>query len=102
MLLFLKYNRAYLDQKNSVQKREFRSYLRTLIEWRSDVTLLTSTKDSKKMVVKLSTKSQINEKLFTRLLVITIIKWLIHELVIFTTVIIVVYLRTNPKFYNIL
>jgi hypothetical protein len=91
MLLFLKFNRVYLNQKNLYQKKEFKSYILTLFNWRPDSYIIppvskNSNEEENPSIIKSPTTSQINKKLINRSIII-ILKYLIFELANFTLLI---------------
>jgi hypothetical protein len=54
MLLFLKFNRVYLNQKNLDQKKEFKSYILTLLNWRPNSYIIPPvTKNQMKKILRL-------------------------------------------------
>jgi hypothetical protein len=87
MLLFLKSNRVYLNQKNLDQKKEFKPYILTLFNWRPNYYIIPPvSKNSSSSIIKSLTTSQINKKLINRSIIV-IVKYLIFELCIFTLLI---------------
>jgi len=87
MLLFLKFNRAYLNQNNLYQKKEFKPYILTLFNWRVNSYIIPPTSENSNekenpLIIKSPTTSQINKKLFNCLIII-IIKLFIFDLTIF-------------------
>src|SRR4051794_16006334 len=97
MFMFLKFNRIYLNQKKSDQKKEFKPYLWTLFNWRFNSYIIpprseNSNEKENPLIIKSPTTSQINNKLISRL-IISIAKWLIYELAFFF---IVKYDRETP------
>ncbi|RIA86165.1 hypothetical protein C1645_878855 [Glomus cerebriforme] len=87
MLLFLKFNRTYLNQNKLDQKKEFKPYLLTLFNWRLNSYIIppTSKISNEKetlSIIKSPTTSQINKKLINRFIII-IAKWFIFEFAIF-------------------
>src|SRR6266498_3532055 len=79
MLLFLKFNNAYLNQKNSDQKKGFKSFLWTLFNIRFNSYIVplktrnSNEKENSLIIIASPTTSQINQKLFNRF-IITFIK----------------------------
>src|SRR5581483_4104363 len=87
MGLFLKFNRTYLNKKQSDQKGEFKSYLWTLFNFRFNSYIIppNSQNSDEKVNPKSPTTSQINEKLIRNFIVI-VAKWLIYELTLFISI----------------
>ncbi|PKC05261.1 hypothetical protein RhiirA5_421125 [Rhizophagus irregularis] len=101
MLLFLKFNRLYLDQKNLDQKKGFKSYISTLFNWRFNSYIIppvskNSNEKENPLIIKSPTTSQINKKLINRSLIV-IAKYLIFEFCIFTLLISANYKTEIPK-----
>ncbi|GBB92943.1 hypothetical protein RclHR1_02090007 [Rhizophagus clarus] len=89
MFLFLKFNRVYLNQKNSEQNKEFKSYILTFFNWRPNsyiIPPIANEKENLSINNNSPTTSQINKKLINRLMIF-IAKYLIFEFSIFTLII---------------
>ncbi|CAB4477063.1 unnamed protein product [Rhizophagus irregularis] len=101
MALFLKINRTYLDQKNLDQKKEFKSFISTLFNWRPDSYIIppvskNSNEKENPSIIKSPTTSQINKILINRSIII-IVKYLFLELGVFTLLILTNYKVEIPE-----
>jgi hypothetical protein len=97
LLLFLKFNRTYKNPKNS---KEFKSYLWSLFNWRSNSYIIPPEKN-KPLITKSPTTSQINKKLFKSFMVV-IAKWLMFEFAFSTLIISARWAPKVPeKFYYV-
>ncbi|PKC74062.1 hypothetical protein RhiirA1_450445 [Rhizophagus irregularis] len=101
MALFLKINRTYLDQKNLDQKKEFKSFISTLFNWRPDSYIIppvskNSNEKENPSIIKSPTTSQINKILINRSIII-IVKYLFLELGFFTLLILTNYKVEIPE-----
>ncbi|CAG8610781.1 1474_t:CDS:1 [Funneliformis mosseae] len=90
MLLFLKYNRSYLNQEVSDQKKEFKSFLWMIFNSRFNSYIVPPKKENSNekensLIITSPTTSQINKKIINRTL-ITFIKCLILKLVTFFSI----------------
>ncbi|CAI2168761.1 8750_t:CDS:1 [Funneliformis geosporum] len=90
MFMFLKSNRAYLNQEEYKQKKEFKSFLWTLFNMRFDSYIIPPKKESSNekenyLMIASPTTSQINKKLINRT-IITFTKWLILEFAAFISI----------------
>ncbi|CAG8584915.1 2287_t:CDS:1 [Funneliformis mosseae] len=85
MLLFIKYNRSYLNQEGSNQKKEFKSFLWMIFNSRFNSYIIPPKKENSNekensLIITSPTTSQINKKIINRT-IITFTKILILDLV---------------------
>ncbi|CAI2193544.1 6403_t:CDS:1, partial [Funneliformis geosporum] len=90
MLMFVQSNRAYLNQKDSKQKKEFKSFLWTLFNLRLNSYIIppnneNSNEKENSLIITSPTTSLINQKIINRI-IITFAKLLILELVMFNAI----------------
>ncbi|RGB26851.1 hypothetical protein C1646_769893 [Rhizophagus diaphanus] len=94
MLLFLKFNMTYNNSKNT---KEFKSYLWSLFNWRFDSYIIPpNSENSKFLIIKSPTTSQINKKLFKNFMIV-IAKWLMLEFTFSTFLISTKWATEIPK-----
>ncbi|CAG8554918.1 5416_t:CDS:1 [Funneliformis mosseae] len=90
MLMFLKSNRAYLNQEELKQKKEFKSFLWTLFNLRFNSYIIPPKKENtnergNSLMIASPTTSQINKKIINRT-IITFTKWVILELAMIVSI----------------
>ncbi|CAG8674961.1 6659_t:CDS:1 [Funneliformis mosseae] len=90
MFLFLKSNRVYLNQEDSKQKKEFKSFLWSLFNLRFNSYIIPPKKENSNekentLIITSPTTSQINQKIINRS-IITFAKCLILELVMYNAI----------------
>ncbi|CAI2168763.1 8751_t:CDS:1 [Funneliformis geosporum] len=90
MLLFLKFNRVYLNQEDHNKKKEFKSFLWTLFNSRFNSYIIPPKKDGSNekensLIITSPTTSQIYKKIINRI-IISFAKLLLLELVMFNAI----------------
>ncbi|CAI2179870.1 14612_t:CDS:2 [Funneliformis geosporum] len=90
MLLFLKSNRSYLNQEDTKQKKEFKSFLWTLFNLRFNSYINPPKKENSNgkensLIITSPTTSQINQKIINRT-IITVAKCLVLEIVMYNAI----------------